>query len=177
MVSETLGTNTCAGGFNPDAQLDYLTDIRVQGEVSYWHRGDTPIASGTYSADGHFHFISQVDIQAYGVDAGAGGPPGCTLREVETIDGTLMLGTRDAGMRDAQGSADASTSADASSLDVGAIDGGPDAGVHSTGFTGTDTIQLTVAPGSDCTRVFAVNGGPFSMLPCTATYAMTGTAN
>lgn len=167
-VSETLTTNGCAGGFDPDAMLSYTTDIRVEGEIAYWHRGDTPIASGTYSTDGHFHFVSQVDIIAYGNDAGPGGPPGCSLREIETIDGMLLLGARDAGASEA-GSSDAHVD----DLDAGSHD----AGVHSTGFVGTDTVQLSIAPGSDCSALFASNGGPFNMLPCTASFDMSATAN
>lgn len=170
-VTESLATNACAGGFDPPVTLDYTTDIRILGEVAYWHRGDTPVANGTYSSDGHFHFVSQQDVQAYA--SRTAGAPGCSLREIQTIDGTLALGPSDAGVEDVDGDAgalDASVSRDAQVL---AGDGGPDAGVHSTGFTGTDTIQISIAPGSDCSAIFATNGGPFSMLPCTATYAMS----
>lgn len=157
-VTETLQTNACAGGFDPDAMLVYQTDIRVEGSIAYWQRGDTGIASGTYESNGHFHFVAQQDVYAYGADAGP--TPPCYLRETQTIDGTLALGAADAGI-------------DAQASDGGA--GGVDAGVHSTGFTGTDTIQLSIAPGSDCTYLFAQNGGPFSAMPCTATYAMSAT--
>ncbi len=166
-VTATLTSNACAGGFDPDPLIQYVTDIRVEGETSYWHRGDTPVASGTYSADGHFHFVAGQDVQAYGADAGRGGAPGCAIRQIETIDGTLALGASDAGVSDGANALDAASAAD----------GGPDAGVHSTGFTGTDTIQLSVAPGSDCSALFATNGGPFSSLPCVATYTMTAAAN
>lgn len=159
-VTETLQSNACAGGFDPDAMLAYQTDVRVEGSIAYWQRGDTPIASGTYESTGHFHFIAQQDVYAYGADAGP--TPPCYLRETQTIDGTLALGAPDAGI-------DAAQSSDASS-------GGVDAGVRSTGFTGTDTIQLSIAPGSDCTALFAQNGGPFTTMPCTATYAMSATA-
>lgn len=161
MVTETLTSNACAGGFDPDALLQYTTEIRVEGDTAYWHRGDTPIASGTYTSDGHFHFVSQNDVQAYGTDAGPGGPPGCALREIETIDGTLTLGAGDAGLE--------------AGANDDALDGGADAGISNTGFTGTDTIQLSITPGSDCSAIFATNGGPFSTLPCSAVYDVTAT--
>jgi hypothetical protein len=164
-VTETMASNACAGGFDPDPTLVYTTDIRAEGTVAYWHRGDTPIASGTYTSAGHFHFVSQQDVPAYGGDAGVGGPVGCTLRETQIIDGMLALGALDAGV-----------AVDASSSSDGGLDAGPDAGVHSTGFTGTDTIQISIAPGSDCSLLFATNGGPFSTLPCTAAYDMSATA-
>ena len=175
-VTETLTSNGCTGGFDPDATLAYSTDVRVQGEIAYWHRGDTPIASGTY-ASGHFHFIAQADIQAYGTDAGPGSSPGCSLRQTETIDGMLALGPSDAGSSDAGSSDAAAQQPDAATVLDASIDAGPDAGVHSTGFVGTDTIQISVTPGSDCSLIFAQNGGPFPTLPCTAVYDMSATAN
>jgi hypothetical protein len=163
-VTETLVSNACAGGFDPDPTLAYTTDIRAEGNIAYWHRGNTPVTSGTYTSAGHFHFVSQLDVPAYGVDAGMG--PGCTVRQTETIDGMLALGASDAGV-----SSDASNPNDAS------IDGGPDAGVHSTGFTGTHTVQISITPGSDCSLLFAPNGGPFSTLPCLTSFDMSATAN
>jgi hypothetical protein len=170
-VTETMTANACAGGFDPDPLLRYTTDIRAEGDTAYWHRGDTPIASGTYTAAGHFHFVSQQDVPAYGPEAG-GGPQGCSVRQTETIDGMLSLGAFDAGP-----SSDAGASSDASSPSDAALDAGPDAGVHATGFVGTDSIQISITPGSDCSLLFANNGGPFSTLPCTATYDMTATAS
>lgn len=161
-VTETLGTNECAGGFDPDAMLSYTVDVRVQGSVAYWHRDGIGLASGTY-ANGHFHFVDQQDIQAYGADAGPGGPPGCVLRQTETIDGDLMLGARDGGEDD-----------DAAPTDV--EDAGADAGVRSSGFAATDVIQLSIAPGSDCSAIFATNGGPFTTLPCSVHYDVSATS-
>jgi hypothetical protein len=160
-VTATLSDDSCGAGFQPDSMITYTTEIRADGSTSYWHRGDTPIAAGTYDPSGHFHFVAQNDIVAYGSDAGTGAQ-GCVLREIETIDGMLMLGYADAGV-DAQ-----ATRGDS---------GGIDAGVHSTGFTGTDTIEIAIAPGSDCALEFASNGGQFTTLPCTAHYTMTATAN
>jgi hypothetical protein len=156
-----LTDDSCGAGFQPDSMVTYTTEIRVDGSTAFWHRGDTPVASGTYDPSGHFHFVDQQDVVAYGVDAGTGAQ-GCVLREIETIDGMLALGYADAGV-----------DAPANPGDGGGID----AGVHSTGFTGTDVIQITIAPGSDCTLIFASNGGPFSTLPCSASYTLTATAH
>ena len=169
-------SDSCGAGFQPDAMLSYVTEIRVDGPTAYWHRGNAPIASGTYQPAGAFHFVSQRDVPVYGVDAGGSGAAGCTLREIETIDGTLTLGFADAGVSDALsvdvGASDASSTLDSSGSDASGID----AGVHSTGFAASDTIQISIAPGSDCTRVFASSGGPFETLPCTALFTMTATA-
>lgn len=183
-VTETLTTNACVGGFDPDPTLTYVIDIRADGNESYWHRGDQPYATGTYSPDGHFHFVATAEIQAYGADAGvAGAPAGCVLHQIETIDGTLALGVADSGVHDAGEDGgdpmDAGAGPDATTNDdaqAAHLDAGPDAGVHSTGFTGTDTIQLTIAAGSDCSALFATNGGPFSAIPCSAVYDMSGVA-
>ncbi len=164
-VTETLTSNACTGGFDPDATLTYTTDIRAEGEIAYWHRGDVPYASGTYE-NGHFHFVVQADVAAYGDDAGVS----CSLRQTETIDGTLALTSAIDGGVDAWAQTGDSSFADGAFLDVG-----PDAGLHSTGFVGTDTIQISVTPGSNCALLFAQNGGSFPALPCTAVYDMTAT--
>jgi len=180
-VTATLGDNQCAGGLDPDGTVTYAVEVRASGTAAYWLRSGVDAVTGTYRvADRHFHFTSQSRVTAWAADAAAG-VTGCTLVETETIDGYLVDDGSDAG-QDASAEQDSSdldggaTPRDGgSSADVGPHDAGIDAGLYSTGFTATDTIQVSIASGSDCRAILQSAGGSFPMLPCTATYAAEAT--
>ncbi len=180
-VTATLGDNQCAGGFDPDGTVTYSVEVRASGTAAYWLRSGVDAVTGTYRvADRHFHFTSQSRATAWAADA-ATGVTGCTLVETETIDGNLVDDEPDA-------SVDGATQPDAFDLeldgmlldgsgweDVGPHDGGIDAGLYSTSFTATDTIQISIASGSDCRAILQSAGGSFPALPCTASYAVEAT--
>lgn len=194
-VTESIRANACAPGFAPRDTFQYVAELRLQDQVAYWHTEGSPVVSGSFSpTDGHFHFSVQTTVTGYaGDDAGM---PGCVFTQTETIDGTLSTvsiadsgvagddagsadagtesadGGMDAGASDASQTSDASTSSDASVTD-GSVP--TDAGPTYRSLTGTDTIVIGIASGSDCRAALAANGGPFPALPCTATYDISAT--
>lgn len=178
-VTATLGENECSGGFDPDGTVTYSVEIRASGTEAYWARPGVASVTGTYRiSDRHFHFTSQSRVVAWAADASAG-VTGCTLVETETIDGYLVDDESDAGL-DAAAEVDASwvdaALTDASAwIDVGPHDVGVDAGLYSTGFAASDTIQVSIASGSDCRAILQSAGGTFPALPCNATYAVAAT--
>jgi hypothetical protein len=193
-VTESIRDNACAPGFAPRDTFQYVAELRLQDQVAYWHTEGSPIVNGSFSpTDGHFHFSVQTTVTGYaGDDAGM---PGCVFTQTETIDGTLStVSIVDSGVADAGSADDASESADGG-MDAGVADDASqpddagavrdassshgsvptDAGPTYHSFTGTDTIVIGIASGSDCRAALAANGGPFPALPCTATYDIRAT--
>jgi hypothetical protein len=96
---------------------------------------------------------------------GDAGIPGCTLTQAEVLAGTFLRA--DAG---SDQHADAGAGADAGE---GADAGGADAG--SAALTATHTLTISVGAGSSCASALQPRG-PFTALPCTIVYDLTGTA-
>ena len=168
-ISGTLLENTCAPGLDPHQMLSFVAELRRDGGAGYWRQEGGTIVSGTMGEGGHFHFVSQVTIPAYGPDRESG-TAGCSLTQSETIDGVLVARDVDSG----SGNGDAAL--DAASSDGGRLDGGAgDAGTRSS-LSGENTIVISTVAGSNCTRLLIANGGDFPAFPCQARYALTGVA-
>jgi len=167
-ISGTLQDNACGDGFRPDLMIAFNAELRRADSVAYWKMGDRPATSGTIDANGNFRFRSQSLIEAWPADP-ENGITGCRLLQTETISGRVnVLG---------ESNVDAS---DSGRADAGRTQG--DAGRHDAGaprtmeLSATNTIDIAASPGSDCSPALAVAGGPFTALPCRASFSLDGLA-
>ena len=167
-ISGTLQDNACGDGFQPDLTIAFNAELRRTDSVAYWKMGDRPATSGTIDANGNFRFRSQSLIEAWPADA-ANGIVGCRLLQTETISGRVNALS--------ESNVDAS---DSGRADAGASQG--DAGRRDAGrgetmeLTATNTIDIAASPGSDCSPALAFAGGPFTSLPCRASFVLDGLA-
>jgi hypothetical protein len=170
-IMGTLQDNACGDGFQPDLTIAFNAEFRRTDSVAYWKMGDRPATSGTIDANGNFRFRSQSLIEAWPPNP-ANDIVGCRFVQTETISGrlaTVNLSGVDAGD---SGTSDAGTG-DAGRNDAGRSDAGP-AGTME--LTATNTIDIAPSPGSDCTPALVVAGGPFTSLPCRASFVLDGLA-
>jgi len=168
-VVGTLDQNTCGETALPaEDPLLFALELRSDGTgQAFWRRPATPVVSGTL-VRGTYRFRFSSGVPVYDGDE-ASGTPGCALIQEERV--TLSA---DAADLDGGESTDA-RDADAGSSDVDASTGDMDSGAGAlSGIQGTDTIDLTVAPGFDCSPLLASAGGPFLQLPCGASYSLSG---
>ena len=165
----TLDENTCGQGFAPSPTIAFSAELRRSDTVAYWRMGGSgPRSQGTIDADGDFRFRQQSQLDGWAADP-ANGIPACRFVQTETIEGRVQLvsATSDAGP------------SDAATLDAGAGDaGGSDAGLEARVMSATNTIDIAVVPGFDCSLALLSTGagGQFSALPCQARYSLAGTS-
>lgn len=166
-ISGTLSENTCGQGFAPPLNVRFQAELRRSGTNAYWKMGDAPRAQGTIDADGDFSFRVQQQIDGWAADPANGIPP-CRFVQTETISGHVdgLLPESDAGSADAGGS------------DAGAPDGA-DAGPMVHVMSATNTIEVGVVPGFDCSLALISTGagGQFPSLPCHASYEFEGASS
>lgn len=162
-VQGALESNACGAGYEAPSQLYFHVELRrIEGTtIAYWRLSDAPVAQGTVS-DEVFRFVDRQEVVAIAAEPDIG-VPGCVLERVETVE--LTLGGSDA-------------------VDAGApLDGGqtPEAGPAADagaampdGFLGTTTVEVGIVPGSECSALLAIYGGPFPTLPCAMRFALAG---
>ena len=167
-ITGTLQDNACGDGFQPELTIAFSAELRRTDSVAYWKMGDRPATSGTIDANGNFRFRSQSLIEAWPADP-ANGIVGCRLLQTETISGRV----------NALSESDVDAS-DSGRADAGATQG--DAGRRDAGrgetmeLTATNTIDIAASPGSDCSPAVVFAGGPFTSLPCRASFSLDGLA-
>lgn len=164
-IDGRLSENTCGQGFSPPVSVRFQAELRRSGTSAYWKMGDAPRAQGTIDADGDFVFNVQQQIDGWAADP-ANGIPACRFVQTETIAGNV------AGLGPEQ---------DAGASDVGVGDAGfgdgADAGAVVHVMSATNTIEVAVVPGFDCSLALVSTGagGQFPSLPCHAAYEFAGT--
>ena len=162
-LSGSLEENTCGQGFAPAPSISFVAELRRDGDVGYWRMGGMgPRNAGPIDDDGSFRFRQQAQIDGWPADPAQGILP-CRFIQTETIEGQVEL---------------ASMASDAGTVDAGTADAGTgDAGVAPAQvLTATNTIEIGVVPGFDCSLalVSAGAGGQFASLPCRASYDLEG---
>ena len=167
-ITGTLQDNACGDGFQPQLTIAFNAELRRTESVAYWKMGDRPATSGTIDANGNFRFRSQSLIDAWPADA-ANGIVGCRLLQTETISGRVSALSESNVDASDSGRADAGTA----QRDAGRRDAGP-AGTME--LTATNTIDIAASPGSDCSPAVVFAGGPFTSLPCRASFSLDGLA-
>jgi len=171
-VVGALEENTCGETALPAVDpMIFMVELRSDGTgQAFWRRPSSPVVAGT-NLDGSYRFRFTTGIPVYAGDE-ALGTPGCALIQEESVWVAIDApAASDAGPGDAaadDSAVDAGENADAGS-DASDLDAGA-----SASFSGTDDIQLTVAPGYDCSALVGSAGGPFLALPCGVSYSLSG---
>jgi len=169
-ISASLTENTCGQEALPVASaLSYRAQLRRDGGTAYWLIGSPPANQGVINGRGEILFQREerftVSDEAQPVDpvlaemdplALYGYDPFDPTAEPQDDEATCTLIVRE--------SIDATVLVDAD------IDSEDAAGA----LQGTNSIEMTPARGSDCSRVLTSAGGPFEQMPCAATYDMSG---
>jgi hypothetical protein len=180
-VAGSLTESGCSPGLDPLDPITFDAEVRSTGSVVYWRLGTGAWIPGSISPDGTFRISTRVAVEAIppyrGTDPDFDPPrAGCTLLQTETIAGTFSTpavsdgGYADGGTDAAVASSDAATNADA-----GVRDAGPPDPTAVGALTATNTIELSIQPGSECAALLATNGGAFPTFPCSAAYSLRGT--
>lgn len=191
-ITGTATERGCSPGLEPIDPIVFDAEVRSSGGVFYWRLGTTPWIPGSIASDGTFRVGTRDLVEAIpayaGTDPDFDPPrPGCTLVQTEIISGTFSApapvdggvsdggdaSTSDAPAADASSEIDASTITDAGDL---RHDAGPPDPTAIGAMRGTNTIELSISPGSDCRSLLAANGGAFPSFPCTVAYSLTGAA-
>lgn len=178
-----LEENTCGPGALPLADgYNYAVELRADEPRGYWRVPHVGPISGTYR-DGAFSFTTKATLELGNADAGTAG---CLVIREELLEGHVTVvdaGRPDAAepptdatstqapAADAAGDAGSERIADAADVDAASGDAAADAAP----LTGEHTISFYPDPQGRC----AGEQGPlgsFERLPCSARYALTGTA-
>lgn len=155
-VQGALRESGCAPGLEPIDPIEFQVELSRTGGSLMWRMpGGRPVP-GTIAADGDFHLRTMTQAEAWPADPDMG-ITGCTIAQVETIDGTLTMppSPGDGG--------------DAAQDD--ALDGGAP---MVASLEATNRIEIVPVAGSDCSPLLLVNGGSFPSLPCAAGYELAG---
>ena len=165
-VTGRLEVNECGASAVPARDpLSFAVEVRERGPEAFWRRSGLPVVSGTVRDDGNYRFRTVALIPVFAADPDPDfGHAGCNLVQTEIVDVVLSNAPPDA---DAGAETDAGPGMDAP--DAGAQEPEPD-----LQLAGTSTIDLAPEPGSDCTPLMAVAGGPFVALPCGIDYTLEG---
>ena len=197
-VTGVLTESACSPGLEPINPIVYDVEVRSTGPMIYWRLGRNPWIPGSISSDGTFRVSTRAGVEVIADYPGTDpelDPPrvGCTLLQTETISGRFVepseddAGASDGGDAsvvldggvdeggDTGASLDASAPDDASATpDASVVDAGPPDPTAIGALEGENTIEISIAPGSNCTALLLVNGGSFPSLPCTVRYAIAG---
>ncbi|MDQ3036558.1 MAG: hypothetical protein M3Y87_29460 [Myxococcota bacterium] len=153
LVHGVLEESGCAPGLEPIDPLEFRVELTRTGRALTWRMPSGQPVSGSVTSDGEFHVRTMSQIQAWPADPETG-TPGCTISQVETVDGMLVLPP------------DVSDGAIQAELDAGAA--------LDVSFEATNRIEIVPVSGSDCSALLQVNGGGFPSLPCGARYQLEG---
>lgn len=193
-VTGVVSESACSPGLDPIDPLVYDVEVRSSGPTVYWRLGRSAWTPGSIASDGSFRISTRSAIEVIadypGTDPDLDPPRrGCTLLQTETIAARFVEpddvdgGSSDAGDAGAASSdADAldggvTSAADASpDADASASDAGPPDPTAIGALEGENTIEISIAPGSDCAPLLLVNGGSFPALPCVVRYTIAGVA-
>lgn len=146
VVRAALAENGCAPGLSPIDPLEFRVTIsRTRNSLTWRIPGGAP-AFGSLRSNGELRIQRSIPIEAWPADPDQG-IVGCSLSQVETIEGQL---TRDL------------------------VDAGP---MASAELEGTHRIEVVPASGSDCSALLLIQGGEFPSLPCAARYDFVGGAD
>ena len=189
-VLGALEENTCGAGYDAPAELFFHVELRSipQSTVGYWKLPNAALADGAFDRrEGHFRFENRQEVVAFPAQPEAG-VAGCTLMRVEVVEGDLGVlaqagdGGPDAGSGDAGPDSDAgdedagSSDAEATNTDAGPSDATPPpVGDPEERFSGTTTVTVSPAAGSECSALLDPSQGGFPFLPCEVRYAIGGT--
>ena len=114
------------------------------GSTLYWIQGGLPVA-GALDANAHTVLASSDTQTVHAAQPRAGAAPAVPLCALTRADG----------------------------LDA-TLDGDPTTAAGVVGFHGTLTYTISATANSDCSDQLASAGGPFTRLPCSVGYALTG---
>lgn len=143
VVRAALADNGCAPGLSPVDPLEFrVTLSRSRNSLTWRVPGGAP-AFGSLRSTGELRIQRSIPIEAWPADPDQG-IVGCSLSQVETIEGRLTTDLADAG----------------------AVDGAE--------LEGTHRIEVVPASGSDCSALLLIQGGQFPSLPCAARYDFVG---
>lgn len=195
-ITGVVAESACSPGLEAPDPLVYDVQVRSTGPIVYWRLGRNPWVPGSLAADGTFRISTRAPIEVTADYPGTDpdfDPPrmGCTLYQTETIagrfveppendggvsDGGDAASAIDAGVRDdASVSDDSGAPTDASTApDASTLDAGPPDPTAVGALEGENTIEISIAPGSDCTALLVANGGSFPSLPCVVRYTISG---
>jgi hypothetical protein len=165
-VKVALRDNGCGPGavYTNDGR-SYTVELREDAAKGrgYWHVPKQRPLTGTIESNTFSFAYDSVVVSTPG-DAGV---PGCTLTQAELLAGSFVRA--DAGS-DA-GSAPSSADEDS---DAGTDDAGTDDADSGAALAATHTLTISVGAGSSCATALQPRG-PFTALPCTIVYDLTGT--
>jgi hypothetical protein len=160
LVHGALQESGCAPGLEPIDPIEFRVELSRTGGSLLWRMPGGQPVSGTIATDGDFHLRTMTQVEAWPADPDTG-IPGCTIAQVETVDGTLTMAPSIADGGDAA----------QDELDAGASDGGA---TMTASLEATNRIEIVPVAGSDCSALLLVNGGSFPSLPCAARYELAG---
>jgi hypothetical protein len=179
-VRGQLTDNTCGQAALPSKNLlSYTVELRNDNGAATWLAQKQSSASGSLGSGGEFHFETQQE-QDMGttVQVRQNLQPGdllTTSADPDLVKRHCILITDDAlsGVVNKR----LPSLLDGSVGNTLVTDAGSDAGATSTSadLTGDETVQIMVATGADCTAALAVQGGPYTILPCGLHYKLEGT--
>jgi hypothetical protein len=153
-VNAALVENGCAPGLSPIDPLEFrVTLSRSRNSLTWRTPGGAP-AFGSLRDGGEFRIQRSLPVEAWPADPDQG-IVGCSLSQVETIEGQLEL-------------PEAPHDGASQSSDAGVI--------ARAAFEGSHRIEIVPASGSDCSALLIVQGGDFPSLPCAARYEFEGEA-
>jgi hypothetical protein len=181
-IDGALTDNTCGQAALPAKNpLLYTTELRAQDGAATWRVQKQGSASGSLGSAGDFHFQTQQtqdlgtttvvnqDLQAGDLLSGRADPDltrrHCILVTIDTLSGVVHK--RLAETLDGGGSVEV-PDASAATSDAGAGTNQPD-------LVGDETVQIMAATGADCSAALAIQGGPYTILPCGLHYRLEGT--
>ncbi len=154
VVNGALVENGCAGGLSPIDPLQFRVTLSRSHNSLTWRMPDGAPTFGVIRERGEFRIQSSIPVEAWAPDLD-NGIVGCSLSQVETIEGRLELPEM---KRD--GAAPSN-------------DAGVDARAR---FEGSHRIEVVPMAGSDCSALLIIQGGEFPSLPCAARYELDGEA-
>jgi hypothetical protein len=153
VVNGVLVENGCAPGLSPINPLEFRVEIsRNRNAVTWRIPGGAP-AFGSLRSNGELRVQRTVTVEGWPADPD-NGVVGCSLSQIETIEGTLELPAQSDG---------------AVEMDDAGVMGQPS-------LEGSHRIEVVPVPGSDCSALLVLHGGSFPALPCAARYELEGTA-
>lgn len=173
-VAAAVQSNTCGPQVAPESAGSYAVEILLRGDLIRWRPVGGSEAAGSYDAmTGAFRVQLERDIVVQAADVRRS-IVGCTVHQVELVQGVLDVASLDAGTdASADVAMDASVDAGDAGLDGGALDGRATETPRPR-FTGASSVYYGAVPGGDCAGVIGVGQGQLLALPCSYSYQLRG---